>query len=338
MNKSNATFQGTKGTSKLVRAKFGPGMLLQHEDLELLNAYTRQLSRLMFGSLFGCGVICGLVVKTETKCGKVQVTVGAGVALGCSGDPIQVPADQTFPLSDDCPPDLESPLWVVLCGTMKCCAPRTSLCEGDDDETKSECTRERDGFEIRVVSERPTCICGCPEPGPSPVNNPPPPEQGSNPAVGASRAANQPGANDCKCVDPTLECYVDHYAGRCGCHCDDCSDCDCKCVLLARLDREGDTDRYTTDHSVRRFIRPVLMRDPQVEIERTQPPAPTPTPAPAPAPTPKPTPAPTPAATPQAEGKAEPVADTSKSETSKTETSGKTTKKSTKGTEGEPSQ
>lgn len=273
MNKSNVTIPGIKGTSKLVRPRFGPGMLLQHEDLELLNSYTRDLSRLLFGSLFGCGVICGLVVKTGDKCGKVQVTVEAGVALACSGDPIHVPTDQSFPLSDDCPPDLDSPLWVVLCAYSKCCAPRPSLCESDDDETKSECTRERDGFEIRVLSERPTCVCGCPEPEP-PTEPPPstPPPQGTEPVADPVFRANAqaPSRIDCKCVDPTLECYVAHYAGLCGCNCDDCSDCDCKCILLARLDREGDTDRWLVDHSVRRFIRPVLMRDPQVELERSQ--------------------------------------------------------------------
>jgi hypothetical protein len=271
MNKSNVTIPGTKGTSKLVRARFGPGMLLQHEDLELLNTYTRDLSRLMFGSLFGCGVICGLVVKVEVKCGKVYVTVGAGVALACSGDPIHVPTDQSFPLSDDCPPDLDSPLWVVLCGMTKCCAPRPSLCETDDDETKSECTRERDGFDIRVVSQRPTCVCGCPEPAPPENPSEPPPQDTTEPVPDPIfRAANQQRAIDCKCADPASPCYEDHYAGLCGCNCDDCSDCDCKCILLARLDREGDTDRWLTDHSVRRFIRPVLMRDPQVEKERTQ--------------------------------------------------------------------
>src|SRR5436309_2337502 len=98
MNKTNVTVSSTTGMSKLVRARFGPGMLLQHEDLEQLNAYTRELSRLMFRSLFGCGVICGLVVKTNPKCGKVEVSVSAGVALECSGDPVYVPEDRTFVL------------------------------------------------------------------------------------------------------------------------------------------------------------------------------------------------------------------------------------------------
>jgi hypothetical protein len=265
MNKSNVTIPGIKGTSKLVRPRFGPGMLLQHEDLELLNSYTRDLSRLLFGSLFGCGVICGLVVKVGDKCGKVQITVGAGVALACSGDPIHVPTDQTFSLSDDCPPEISSPLWVVLCATSKCCAPRPSLCESDEDETKSECTRERDGFEIRVLPQRPTCVCGCPEP----VTSTPLPPNDSNELPPDLILLADRRVNDCKCVDPNSECYKAHYDGLCGCNCDDCSDCDCKCILLARLDLKGEI--WAADHSVRRFIRPVLMRDPQVEIEQSQP-------------------------------------------------------------------
>jgi len=288
MSGTNTTVNSVKGTSTLVRARFGPGMLLQHEDLDQLNVYTRELSRLMFRSLFGCGVICGLVVTTETKCGKVYVTVGAGLALDGNGDPIYLPKDQTLPIDENCDPNLSGPLWVVLCGNTKCCAPRTAICSSDDDESPSVCTRERDGYEIRIVRERPRCICGCPEP--------------ENNAAGRLRD------DDCKCVDPELPCYVDHYDGKCGCCSDDSSgsdcNCNCECVLLASLKKIEDPAKsgWTVDHRVRRFVRPVLMRDPQVEKEeqaRTtiQAPAPPPQPPPAqttpPPPSTKP-PAPTP--------------------------------------------
>ena len=167
MNRTtNTVGSGAKGTSTLMRARFGPGMLLQHDDLEQLNSYTRDLNRLMFQSLFGCGVICGLkvTVPKEKTCGKVMVTVGAGVALGCSGDPVYVPKDQTFALDENCDPSLKGPLWVVLCGTVKCCEPRTAMCSSDDDDALSACTRERDGYEIRVVRTRPECCCGCLDP------------------------------------------------------------------------------------------------------------------------------------------------------------------------------
>jgi len=152
MNKTKTTIASKKDTSTLVRAVFGPGMLLQHDDLEQLNTYTRDLSRLLFRSFFGCGVVCGLVVTAGPECGKIYVTVKAGLALDCSGDPIYVPRDERLVLDENCSPDLTDPLWVVLCRTQKCCAPRTSMCSCDDDGASSECTRERDCFEIRVVS------------------------------------------------------------------------------------------------------------------------------------------------------------------------------------------
>lgn len=273
MNKSNTTLTSQKGMSTLARAKFAPGMLLQHEDLEQLNNYTRDLSRLMFRSLFGCGVICGLVVTSKPECGKLKITVDAGLALSCSGDPIEVPNSVDIWVDLQCHPGVSKSLWVELCGTTKCCAPRTSMCESDDDESKSECTRERDGFEIKVRSERPPCVCGCPEPAkPDPATG-----EGSenNPDTTFNEREDQD-ADYCQCVKPDSPCYKDHYAGLCGCHCANCTDCNCKCVLLVRLDRIGDTDKWSTDHSVRRFIRPVLVRDLQPENDKKlfQPPPP----------------------------------------------------------------
>jgi hypothetical protein len=243
MSGANVTINSAKGMSTLVRPRFGPGMLLQHEDLEQLNVYTRELNRLMFRSLFGCGVVCGLVVTTEQKCGQGRITVEAGLALTCDGDPIYVPKDQSVAIDEKCDPKLTTPLWVVLCGTVKCCAPRTSMCPSDDEETTSVCTREREGWEIRVVSEEPKCVCRC------------------KPDIVFKETT-------CKCVDPELPCYKDHYGGKCSCECHDCGGSCCDCVLLARLERPDPAKPdWIADHRVRRFVRPVLMRDPQVEIE-----------------------------------------------------------------------
>lgn len=250
MSKNSVTIKKHPGTSTLVRAKFSEGMLLQHEDLGALNDYTRELSRLMFRSLFGCGVICGLVVKAEVdNCNKVSVIVSAGLALDCSGDPVYVPKDQRFALDENCYPDLPGELWVVLCGTTKHCAPRTSMCASDDDEPASVCTRERDMFEIRVLSDRPKCLCGCVEP-----------DETSN---------WREMENACKCVDPSLPCYTNHYDGKCGCN------DGCECILLARLDKTESEGKlaWTPDHRVRRFIRPVLMRDPEARLPEQPKPA-----------------------------------------------------------------
>jgi hypothetical protein len=250
-----------KETSTLVRARFGPGMLLQHEDLEQLNTYTRELSRLLFRSFFGCGVVCGLEVKPVTKCGKVTVTVKAGLALDCDGDPVHLPKDQIIVVDEDCTPNLPDKLWVLLCGTTACCAPRTSSCASDEDEAPSVCTRERDGFELRIVSESelPKCICG------------------------SRKGYERYSENDCRCVNPQLAAYKDHYAGNCGCHAGQDCDCSCDCILLARLDNPYDeTKPWSVDHSVRRFVRPVLMRDPLTVAPQPDPYVPPPTAPPAP--------------------------------------------------------
>jgi hypothetical protein len=270
-----------KGTSQLGRPRFGAGMLLQSDDLEQLNVYTRDLSRLLFRSLLGCGVVCGLVVRTEVKCGKVWLMVGAGVGLDCAGDPVWVPQDQRFVFDDTCSiPPLKGPLWVILCHTAKCCAPRAVSCSPDDDATPV-CTREMEGFEIRVVRARPKCVCGCPEPPHGRLHEScePPPLKGElvrpreteaeeRRAVYEEREPHEYREHDCRCADPKDPCYADHYKGKCGCACADC--CDCGCILLAELTRSSGDDQqpvWTPDHRVRRFIRPVLMRDPQVECE-----------------------------------------------------------------------
>lgn len=239
-----------KAMSTLVWPKFGPGMLLEHGDLELLPAYTRELNRMMFRSLFGCGVVCGLRVDAGEHCGKLRITIACGLAIDCEGDPVYVPKAQVVDVDVDCERTIEGLLYVVLCGTTKCCAPRASMCAADDDEGPPACTRERDAFEIRVLEE-PTS-CGCLEP---PTDN-------------AHRS-------ECKCVDPEHPCYTAHYAGICGCHDkdsgDDCGcECHCDCIVLARIARStaDRTKPWASDHSVRRFVRPVLMRDPVVEEQQ----------------------------------------------------------------------
>jgi hypothetical protein len=240
------------GNSTLLRPCFSPGQTLRDDDLNQGIAYTRDLSRLLFRSLIGCGVVCGLVVKIEPpQCGKQYITVESGLALDSCGDPVYVPQPQRFALDEACVPNLPSRLWIVLCGIEKSCAPRTATCSYEETEASSVCTRERDGFEIRVLRARPACVCGCDEP------------------KDRSDDMELCIETDCKCVNPEHPCYKDHYQGKCGCDCAENSDCNCDCILLARLDYHSDNEfpYWAADHSVRRFIRPVLMRDPQVEAE-----------------------------------------------------------------------
>lgn len=264
MTTNNQIVVSAKGVSTLARAKFGPGMLLQHDDLEQLNVYTRELNRLMFRSLFGCGVVCGLVVAAEEDCDVIKITVNSGLAIDCQGDPIYVPKTHTVEIDRKCHPNVGDHLWVELCGTEKCCSPRTPVCGSDDDEAPSVCTRERDGYEIRIRIEKPDCACGCA--GPDLKNK----RKDGKVDRQAARVADP-----CACVDPSDPCYKDHYDGICGCQCDDGGHCDCDCVVLVKLDRSlkdanSKLPVWKHDHRVRRFVRPVLMRDPQIELDRKQ--------------------------------------------------------------------
>lgn len=221
-----------EGNSTLLRAKFGPGMLLHHDDLELLNAYTRELSSLIFRHLLGCGVICGLIVSGVEECGQLRITVEPGLALDCNGHPVHVPKETTIPVEKKCE-ELPAIAWVVLCGKTKHCMPRAAMCASDDEESLSVHTREREAYEIRVLKDRPGCACGC---------------------------------------DPDKDCYSDHNAGRCACtgaDSDDCS-CGCHCIILAALSKPKEGKEWTPDHSVRRFIRPVLMHDFQAATEKAK--------------------------------------------------------------------
>ena len=102
------------GSSGIERPLFSPGLLLEDEDLTAGVDYTRELSRLLFRSLFGCGVICGLEVKGELFCKRQQlrVTVGPGLALDGAGNPMQVTKSVPLATRPDCEP-LPETVWVV---------------------------------------------------------------------------------------------------------------------------------------------------------------------------------------------------------------------------------
>src|SRR5687768_4896591 len=187
-----------KGQSTLVRPRFSPGLLLRDDDLRVGVDYTRELSRLLFRSLFGCGVVCGLEVERSLVCGKLKILINAGVALDCEGDPIHVPRPVEIVLDPSCGKEIPDQIWVILCRTEKCCAPRSAACGCDDDDTASVCTREQDGFEIRIVGEnRQGCACAC-----EPVDLP------------SDSDRTPDGESGCWCADP-CGCHKDHYAGKC---------------------------------------------------------------------------------------------------------------------------
>jgi hypothetical protein len=287
MSSKSSVADPYRGTSTLVRPKFSPGLLLRDDDLSAGVDYTRDLSRLLFSHLFGCGVVCGLVVQQKVACGKLVVTIASGLALTCRGDPVQVPRPVEIKLDPTCGKPLPPELWVTLCRNDKSCAPRSAVCGCDDEDDASVvCTREMAAFEVRLTGEAPRDFaCQCPRPvaaarpkaraeegtGGTTRSARPNRRSGMGTSTGTSAPSPAPPAgtgaaptpHDCACADPCDPCNQDHYAGVCGCDC-----CDGDCVVLAVLTRTddggGDIGTWDVSHKVRRFIRPVLMRDPQV--------------------------------------------------------------------------
>ncbi|MDE2448658.1 MAG: hypothetical protein KGO22_06790 [Gammaproteobacteria bacterium] len=254
MASKNLPLATVAGTGTLMLPQFAPGMLLQSDDLAALGAYSRDLSRLMFRTLFGCGVMCGLVVHVKLTCEKIVITIDPGVAIDCCADPIQVTTTQTITIDPQCDQEFPKCLCVVLCEKNKCCAPRPAMCASDNGDSAAVCTREKYGFEIRVLADCPECACGCLE-------------------ADDAQLLDCDAHCNCKCVNPELKCYRHHYQGICGCDCcgdSDCA-CGCECVVLARLHHSDNpvdpTQPWSADHRARRFVRPVLIEDPQVRAE-----------------------------------------------------------------------
>jgi hypothetical protein len=124
--------------------------------------------------------------------------------------------------------------------------------------------------EISVASELPDCACGCPPKTDATAatdgdTKPKAAAGGPKPKAGAAAAGAD---QDETAGDPSSAsnpCYEKHYGGICDTCCGD--DCACEWLVLARLGAATD-GTWTADHAVRRFIRPMLMADPQPDRER----------------------------------------------------------------------
>jgi hypothetical protein len=231
MNDTSKLPQAT-GASQLVRPSYSPGLMLQDDDLRQAVDYTRDLSRLLFKSLFGCGVVCGFKVTLGTGPCNGQVVIQPGVAIDGNGDPVQLKDTQTIELGTDLPEET----WITIGRRDIHCLKRDLACAADDDDdTAMVTTRIRDGYEIRLVRTRPgpPCICIRKD------------DKKDAPSRKAETAAKD-------------ECYKEHYAGECSCACVKGSDD----VVLARLYRD-EKKTLKVDYGARRFIRPALMVDPE---------------------------------------------------------------------------
>lgn len=241
------------GKASLVRPQFSPGLLLQDDDLTQTVDYMRNMTRMLFQTMLGCGVMCGFKVNASINCGKLQIIVRKGIALDCRGDLVELPGDETIEYDPSCGMEIPAVIWVAICRREQFCAPRDALCSPQDGDVSSTHTRIRDGYEIQILDSKPNGYCECNQD--SSVNND---ENGG-------AAAQADGGDCCDFIaSPDDPCYQDHYKGVCSCDCG-CGDC----IVLAKVSYDNSkdpaSDNPKVDHSVRRFVRPVLMRDPLLE-------------------------------------------------------------------------
>jgi hypothetical protein len=259
-----------KSVAVLKRPLYKAGLLLEADDLTAAVEYTRNMSRLLFRSLFGCGVICGLEVTAQLTCNRtrVEVMVSPGVGLDCEGNPIHVPKAFKIVFDAKCDP-LPEKLWVTLCYIQQCCAPRDISCSVDEDGHPVQ-TRVIDGFEVRLYARQPSCACSCLEPPEDTAPTPDPccADTAPQPAAAPQQAQAQGGEAAATAVPtspPICECFYDHWNGKCEC------ECCCNCIFIGLVDvtltDDGDPVADATGASIPlqvtrdgvRWIRPMLV-------------------------------------------------------------------------------
>ncbi len=248
MTKQDKTLSTMPGLSSLLRAQFSPGLLLEDDDLNTCVTYTRELNRLLFRSLFGCGVICGLTVSGKQVCaGKWEFTVSKGLALDCFGNPIELPSDVTIDYAPECG-DFQPPVWLAVCYAEKCCRPKEVTCSQDDDSAPRP-TRIRSGYEVKLYGSLPKCACHCPTDDDKPVKQPASKccEETQDSTVSARTTATDPNSEICPCYQP-------HFNGECECG------CNCCCVLVGKI-----RDIPTVDKS----NKPIPMDNRQADVDDT---------------------------------------------------------------------
>jgi len=252
------------GSSGIERPLFTPGLLLEDEDLTAGVDYTRELSRLLFRSLFGCGVICGLEVKGKLFCKRQQlsVTVGPGLALDGGGNPMHVLKSVPLVTPHDCE-ELPDTVYVVICYKDYGCRSREIACSPDAD-SQSIKTRAVDAYEIKLYGEAPACACSCGK-KPKDTTTPGSPGNCCEEMLETPAETSPTATTDTTSAEPDpCDCYKKHFDAA------GCIDCGCACVLIAtvstKLDKDGkaiefnvaDDIETSVDMSVRRWIRPVL--------------------------------------------------------------------------------
>jgi hypothetical protein len=265
------------GKGELQWPVYSVGQQLRDDDLNAGVAYTRELNKLLFRSLFGCGVVCGLKVDPKfDHCGRLVVTVEPGIALDACGTAIHLPNPVIITLDPECGDRISEKLYVVARSDSSCCGHRETACGCDDHSTSP--TRHLLGYEIALVQTIPACACHNmhkdhrEQPAEKPEKTDAEIEQQSEDkkkkaqeaggeAVAVSAELSMD-THNCLCADPKLPGNEGHYAGV-------CSACGCdtgEWVVLAALASNINDRKVDAHHHVRNYIRPMRMSDPLTRV------------------------------------------------------------------------
>jgi hypothetical protein len=267
----------TTVTGLIERPLYAPGLILQDSDLTAAVDYTRDLNRLLFRTLFGCGVLCGLGVSIREDCG-LAVTIAPGVALDGCGDPLHLPGPATVKLDErdgvlsavgtkDAPRRTE--FWIVACGKERRCAPRSLVCDDSLDDIR-QATRARAATEISVTFDPPECACAFDRDDlkrDTAARNELamrllPAEDATTPA-GKVDSVKRVGQPQTVVTDRLLSQAAGHDSADCPPDCGCGSACDCGCCVLLGWARWTEGKGWVVLHrGVRRFVRPQLIEDP----------------------------------------------------------------------------
>lgn len=235
----------------LERPRYSPGLILEDSDLTAAVEYTRNLNQLLFRSLFGCGVVCGLNATVSEVCG-LHVTVAPGLALDARGNPIELANPETITIRK-AHEDLKegaSDYWVLLHNRERSCAQRALVCDGDEEGVTTQPTRIKSCAEISIVKSLPDCMC---------------------------KHTQLEKLDEKKLADKAIALlklekkdYELSLGLECGTGCGCGGDCGCgDPVLLAWVHRFESKKWGALHRGVRRFIRPMLLPDPIVNTAPT---------------------------------------------------------------------
>lgn len=269
----------------LERPRYSPGLVLEASDLTAAVDYTRDLNRLLFKSLFGCGVICGLDVSVKTDCDLV-VTVNPGLALDGCGDPINLTGQAQIKLgkktgvlvADATVPPQCKDFWVVACYKEKSCAPRALVCDCDDLDGGTQTTLIRSAVEISVLFEPPACACDCgtftkkqsADDLEMLAQNLRTCQTGRGGASTIAPKTAGAATTSCACETGCHDAQYNNPSCPADCGCGTACSCGC-CVLLAWVHwfPGGDVPGWTAlHHGVRRFVRPALICEPKWDFDQ----------------------------------------------------------------------